>query len=66
MTQELESKTVTDMKKFAKEYAMSGVQIYERTAKGLEGNYDADNCCMVTLPCKNKDKKLLILAVEIN
>lgn len=64
MAQSYESKTVTDIQKFAKEYAMSGVQIYERIAKGIEG--DQDNCCMVTLPCKNKDKTLLILVKEID
>lgn len=37
------------------------IQYYVKTARKIE---DTD-MCMVTLPCHNKDKKLMILVTEI-
>ena len=37
------------------------IQYYIKTARHIE---DTDQC-MITLPCKNKDKQLMILVAEI-
>lgn len=37
------------------------VQCYEKVARHIEGT----DQCMITLPCKNKDKRLLIVAIDL-
>lgn len=60
MTQELSKKpVVAEMEDLAKTFPE--IQAYVKTARHIEDTTQ----CMITLPCRNKDKELYILAVEI-
>jgi hypothetical protein len=39
----------------------SEIQYYIETARHIENT----DMCMITLPCKNKDKRLMILVAEV-
>jgi hypothetical protein len=51
---------LTEMENMAKEFPLS-IQAYVKTARHIEDTTQ----CMITLPCRNKDKKLYVLIAEV-
>jgi hypothetical protein len=63
MDQILSNSDVEDASKFVTQHP--GFLAYIRQGIEMKNVEDKENCCMITLPCRNAGKKLMVLIAEV-